>query len=80
MALLVLTSFEEHGVVRAWRSHDWDLLEGLFRRGWIHDPKSKAKSVVLTEEGYARARELFDRYFGSRANQPLQPPRPEARG
>ena len=38
------------------------MLEGLFRRGWIHDPKGKAKSVVLTEEGHARARELFERY------------------
>ena len=73
MALLFLTSFEERGVVRAWKSHDWDLLDGLHRRGWIQDPKSKARSVVLTEEGKARARELFDRYFESRANKPQEP-------
>ena len=68
MALLAWTAFEDHGIVRAWKSFDWDLLDGLFRRGWIHDPKSKARSVVLTEEGHARARELFDRHFGPRAD------------
>lgn len=65
MALLALTTFEDHGIARAWKGHDWDLLDGLFRRGWIHDPKSKAKSLVLTEEGQPRSRELFDRYFGT---------------
>jgi hypothetical protein len=68
MALLTLTAFEDHGVVRAWKGFDWGLLDGLFRRGWIEDPKSKAKSVVLTEEGHARARVLFDHHFGSRTN------------
>ena len=24
LALLYLTSFEEHGVSRAWKGHDWD--------------------------------------------------------
>ncbi|MBL8728982.1 MAG: hypothetical protein JNM25_11165 [Planctomycetes bacterium] len=73
MALLFLTSFDDHGFARAWKSHDWGLLDGLHRRGWIHDPKGKAKSVVLTEEGRARARELFERYFGTQANSPQEP-------
>jgi hypothetical protein len=63
MALLALTSFEDHGIVRAWKGHDWDLLDGLFKRGWIQDPKGKAKSVVLTEEGRARSQELLRKYF-----------------
>jgi hypothetical protein len=32
-------------------------------QGFISDPKSKAKSVVLTEEGARKAEELFRRYF-----------------
>ena len=37
-----------------------------FRGGLIHDPKDKAKSVVLTEEGETRSRELFERLFTQR--------------
>ena len=65
MALLCLTMREEHGVVRAWKSHDWSVMDALFERGWIHDPKGKAKSVVITEEGERKARELFDKHFGT---------------
>ena len=67
LALLWLTAFEvdEYGA-RAWKSHDWDALDRLHEKGYISDPKSKAKSVVLTEEGMARARELFERHFGGK--------------
>jgi hypothetical protein len=63
LALLYLTSFEEHGMQRAWKSHDWDALNRLHERGLIGNPRSKAKSVVLTEEGAVRSRELFERLF-----------------
>jgi len=36
-------------------------------RGDIFDPKSKAKSVVLSEEGERMSRELFVKYFALRA-------------
>jgi len=51
LALLYLTTFEDHGVQRAWKSHDWDALNRLHEKGLIGNPRSKAKSVVLTEEG-----------------------------
>jgi len=35
----------------------------LHEKGYISNPKSKSKSVVLTEEGYLRAKELFERLF-----------------
>jgi Mn-dependent DtxR family transcriptional regulator len=38
----------------------------LHERGYISDPKTKAKSVVLSEEGERRARELFARHFGGK--------------
>jgi Mn-dependent DtxR family transcriptional regulator len=38
-------------------------MDRLHAQGFISDPKSKAKSVVLTEEGERRAEELFWRYF-----------------
>jgi hypothetical protein len=66
LALLHLTSFSEQGVTRAWKGHDWDSLNRLHEKGMISDPRSKAKSVVLSDEGAKRAGELFERLFGKR--------------
>lgn len=65
LALLFLTTFDEgqYGA-RAWKGYDWDTLDRLHAKGYISDPKSKAKSVVLTEEGVRRSRELFAKHFG----------------
>jgi hypothetical protein len=60
LALLWLTNT---GDGRAWKGHDWDAMDRLHTKGYIHDPKSKAKSVTLTEEGERLSRELFERYF-----------------
>ena len=64
LALLHLNAHTEHGVTRAWKGFDWDTLDRLHARGFISDPKSKAKSVVLTEQGARVAEELFRRHFG----------------
>ena len=61
LALLWLTPA---GDGRAWKGHDWDALDRLHAKGYISDPKSKAKSVVLSEEGERLSRELFARHFG----------------
>lgn len=63
LALLYLTMFEDKPGWRAWKSYDWDALNRLHEKGYISDPKSKAKSVVMTEEGAKRARELFEKHF-----------------
>jgi len=59
LALLHLTSFGDRGSVRAWKGHDWDALNRLHEKGLISDPKSKSKSVVLSEDGVQKAEELF---------------------
>lgn len=64
LALLHLNAFDDHGVLRAWKGFDWDVLDRLHARGWISDPKSKTKSVLLTNEGAALAQELFESHFG----------------
>jgi Mn-dependent DtxR family transcriptional regulator len=72
LALLYLTMFDDKAGRRAWKSHDWDALDRLHQKGYISDPKSKAKSVVMTEEGAKRATELFEKHFvseDSRADQ-----------
>jgi len=64
LALMYLTIHEEQ---RAWKAFDWDAMDRLHDKGFICDPKSKAKSVVLTDEGLARSAELFNRFFGKQA-------------
>ena len=64
LALLSLTASESHGVVRAWKGLDWDLMDLLYRRGWIENPVGKAKSVIFTERGDQLAPELLRRHFG----------------
>ena len=65
LALLYLTIWEEDvWGARTWKSHAWDALDRLHTKGYISDPKSKAKSVVLSAEGVRRAQELFEQHFG----------------
>ena len=63
LALLSLVSFRNHSEARAWKSSDWETMNRLHEKGYISDPKGKAKSVVLREEGSSRAQELFERFF-----------------
>jgi Domain of unknown function (DUF6429) len=63
LALLHLNEHTDHGITRAWKSFDWDTMDRLHAQGFISDPKSKAKSVVLTDEGARKAEELFKRLF-----------------
>ena len=65
MALLYLNFHGDHGAVRAWKSFDWDAMDRLHKKGFISDPKSKAKSVLVTEEGQEVAEKLFEKYFSA---------------
>jgi hypothetical protein len=63
LALLQLTL---HDGARAWKRFDFDVIGRLFEKGYIFDPRGKSKSVVLTEKGLERSRELFEEMFGGR--------------
>jgi hypothetical protein len=63
LALLYLTTFKDGPGLRAWKGHDWNILDGLHEKGYISNPASKAKSVILTEEGAKLSKELFERHF-----------------
>jgi len=63
LALLYLTSWEEKvgtsgKAIRSWRSYDWDALDGLRDKGFISGNR-KAKSVYLTDEGIAQAKQFL---------------------
>ncbi|HPC95118.1 MAG TPA: DUF6429 family protein [Sedimentisphaerales bacterium] len=65
LALLYLVAFDrEEGIgARAWKGFDWETMNRLHEKGYISDPKGRAKSVVLSEEGFRKAEELFHRFF-----------------
>jgi hypothetical protein len=64
LALLYLNMYGDRYATRAWKGFDWDSMDRLHEKGYIGNPKSKAKSVVVTEVGQERAEELFHKYFG----------------
>jgi Domain of unknown function (DUF6429) len=72
LALLYLTTFKDKTGLRAWKSHSWDVLDRLHESGYIHDPATKAKSVILTEEGAERSKRLFKKHF-TRGQEHLHP-------
>jgi hypothetical protein len=62
LALLYLTAHRDHrdGPWRAWKGHDFEAMNRLCDRGFIGEPRGRSKSVVFTDEGLARARQLFE--------------------
>jgi len=64
LVLLYLTTLQDKYATRAWKSMDWSAMERLYEKGFISNPKGKAKSVIQTEEGERLSKELFTRHFG----------------
>jgi len=62
-AALALMLLGVHDGWRSWKGFDWRVLNRLHERGFITDPKSKAKSVVFTEEGVEESQRLFETLF-----------------
>lgn len=50
-AVLALLYLGLHDGVRAWKGFDWAAMDRLHEKGYISDPRGKAKSVVFSEEG-----------------------------
>jgi hypothetical protein len=66
LALLTLVMWSEKNFgTRAWKGFDWATMDRLHEKGYINDPKSKAKSVWVTPEGEVKAKELFETFFGT---------------
>jgi len=61
LALLYLTM---HDGARAWKGHDWASMDRLHVKGYISNPRNRAKSVVFNEEGKREAARLFRQIFG----------------
>lgn len=63
-AVLALLYLGLHNEFRAWKGFDWDAIDRLYEKGFITNPKGKAKSVVFTEEGLPESERLFWKMFG----------------
>jgi len=64
LALLYLTTFNDSYGPRAWKGMDWEAMNRLCDKGYISDPRNRAKSVALSEAGAKLSEELFIKYFG----------------
>lgn len=64
LALMYLVMWRDGDWLRAWKSFEWATMNRLHQKGWIHDPKGKAKSVAMTDAGAKQAEELFEKLFG----------------
>lgn len=65
-AVLALLFLGLHADNRAWKSFDWDAMDRLHAKGLIDDPVSKAKSVIVFEEGRKQAEAAFLELFQRR--------------
>ncbi len=65
LVLLYLASWTERKELspRAWKNHRFELLRALTAKGYLFDSRG-AKSVHLTTEGVAAAKELERKYKG----------------
>jgi hypothetical protein len=65
LALLYLVMTQDREGTRAWKGFDWDTMNRLHEKVYISNPKGKAKSVALSNEGARLAEELFKKHFSA---------------
>jgi hypothetical protein len=66
-AVLALLFLGLHDGDRAWKGFDWEAMNRLHDKGFVSDPRGKAKSVVFTEAGLAEAQRLLHEFFSTDA-------------
>lgn len=62
-AVLALLYLGLHEDGRAWKGFDWDALNRLHDKGYIGNPRGKAKSILFTEAGLAESRRQLEDMF-----------------
>ncbi len=65
-AVLALLLLGQHDGQRVWKGFDWGAMERLHDKGMISDPRGRAKSVILTDDGLIEAERLFAVLFTRR--------------
>jgi len=71
LLLIYLTSWQEEEfsikINRSWKGYPFEILNELQEEGYISGSK-RAKSVFLTEEGVAKAKEFMRKYVKEKLN------------
>lgn len=65
-ATLALLYLGLHGERRAWKTFDWEAMARLHAKDLISSPVGKAKSVIFSADGLAKAERLFRILFEQR--------------
>ncbi len=63
--LALLAAFHFEGG-RSWKGFDFEVMDRLHAQGLIDDPKGKAKSVWLTQQGLEQGLRSAERLFSQR--------------
>ena len=64
-AVLALLGAHEFENGRVWKRYDFGVMDRLYEKGYITNPRTKNESVHLTEPGLALAKELAARHFAA---------------
>ncbi len=62
-AALAILSLTLHDGSRVWKGIDWDITDRLYQKGLIENPAGRAKSLVLTEQGFELAKHALEEQF-----------------
>jgi Domain of unknown function (DUF6429) len=73
-AVLALLRLGLHDGSRAWKGFDWDSMNRLHEKGYISDPRGRAKSIVFTEKGIQEAERLLMKMFSAGNSDSARPP------
>jgi len=63
-AVLALLLLNQAGGDSVWKAMPWEAMDRLHEKGFITNPASKNKSVLLSPEGKELANSLFEELFG----------------
>ncbi len=55
LALLHLTIWQDETGTRSWKGYDWNAMDRLHEKGYIGNPRGKARSVAVTAQGKTKA-------------------------
>ncbi len=62
-AVLAVLLLGLHKANRVWKTHDYEALDRLYKKGYITDPGTESMSVALTDSGIAEAERQFAKLF-----------------
>ena len=65
-AALAILSLSLYDGNRVWKGLNWAITDRLHAKGLIADPVGKARSLILTEDGLARAEAVLASVFAKR--------------